>query len=212
VIHVLNQRVQGGYIVTIEGIDAVGKNTHSLLLSAWLRRRGVKTIHMSFPDYGTPIGKEIKSFLSGRRDYPTELQHILFAANRWEKSDKIKSYLQAGTTIIVNRYTESNLAYGRANGLDVGWLSNLEEGLPKSNLVVVLDASPRVLNARRPHSIKDSYEKSSALQTKAQKAYRELARRSGWKLIDADESVGEVQALVVKTVKEALARDRYTAI
>jgi dTMP kinase len=199
-------------MIAIEGIDAVGKNTHSLLLSKWLRRRGMKTVQMSFPDYDTPIGKEIKSFLSGRRAYPTELQHLLFAANRWEKSEEIKSHLHAGDTIIVNRYTESNLAYGRANGLDVDWLANLEKGLPTANLVIVLDASPRSLGSRRPASSKDAYERSSALQSKAQKAYRELARKGGWMLIDADGSVGDVQAAVLMTVKEALTRDRGTAI
>jgi dTMP kinase len=203
-------KIRGGHIVAIEGIDAVGKNTHSLLLSAWLRRNRVKTVHMSFPDYDTPIGKEIKSFLSGRRSYPTELQHLLFAANRWEKSNEIKSHLRAGETIIVNRYTESNLAYGRANGLDIDWLTNLEKGLPRADLVIVLDASPRSLSSRRPGSGKDAYERSSALQTRAQKAYRELARKGGWKLIDADGSVGDVQAAVLATVKDALARDRGT--
>ena len=145
-------------MVAIEGIDAVGKNTHSLLLSKWLGRRGVKTAHISFPDYDTPIGKEIKSFLSGRATYPAELQHLLFAANRWEKSEQIKSYLRAGDTIVVNRYTESNLAYGKANGLDTDWLANLEKGLPRADLVIVLDASPQSLSSRRPRSSKDAYE------------------------------------------------------
>lgn len=205
-------KVPGGYIVAIEGIDAVGKSTHSLLLSKWLRRKGVDTVQMSFPDYGTPIGKEIKSFLSGRRVYPIELQHLLFAANRWEKLEDIKSYLRAGEAIVVNRYTESNLAYGKANGLDIAWLASLENGLPKADLVIVLDASPRSLSSRRPGKSKDVYEKSFALQDKAQKAYSELAREHGWSLINANGSVGDVQASVTKTVREALERDRGTSV
>jgi len=205
-------KISDGYIVAIEGIDAVGKNTHSLLLSGWLRKHGVETARMSFPDYDTPIGKEIKSFLSGGRTYPTELQHLLFAANRWEKLEEIKSRLRAGESIIVNRYTESNLAYGRANGLDAAWLAALERGLPRADLVIVLDAPPHSLSSRRPGSSKDVYEKSSALQVKAQKAYRELARKHGWSLIDAEGPVASVQAAVVKTVREALKRDRGAPI
>ena len=205
-------RIPDGYIVAIEGIDAVGKNTHSLLLSKWLKRKGVETSRMSFPDYDTPIGKEIRFFLSGRRGYPIELQHLLFAANRWEKLEDIKSRLRAGETVIVNRYTESNLAYGRANGLDTEWLEGLEKGLPKADLVIVLDASPRSLSSRRPHDSKDVYEKSSALQGRAQKAYRELARKRRWSLIDADGPVADVQASVVNTVRDALRRDRGAAI
>jgi len=205
-------KVQGGYIVAIEGIDAVGKNTHSRLLFRWLRRKDVDAMHMSFPDYGTPIGREIKSFLSGRRAYPVELQHLLFAANRWEKLEDIRSCLRAGKVVVVNRYTESNLAYGKANGLDTTWLASLENGMPKADLVVVLDASPSSLSSRRPGDSKDVYEKSSALQDKAQKAYRELARKRGWSLIDADGPVGDVQASVANTVRDALERDRGTSI
>jgi dTMP kinase len=205
-------KISGGYIVAIEGIDAVGKNTHTLLLARWLRKNGVETARMSFPDYDTPIGKEIRSFLSGGRTYPTELQHLLFAGNRWEKLEEIKSRLRAGETIIVDRYTESNLAYGRANGLDTAWLAGLEKGLPRADLVIVLDASPHSLSSRRPGSSKDLYEKSSALQSKAQKAYRELARKHGWCLIDADGPVTDVQAEVVKTVRGALKRDRGASI
>ncbi len=194
-----------GYIIGIEGIDAVGKHTQSILLASWLRRNGMKTATMSFPDYSTFIGNEIRAFLSRERSYPTELQHLLFAANRWEKLEEINSHLRSGKVIIINRYTESNLAYGLANGLDVAWLANLEEGLPKTNLVIVLDASPGSLKSRRADVGKDTYEKNSGLQTKAQKAYRRLARKNGWELVDANRPVEDVQKALLKIVKGALA-------
>jgi dTMP kinase len=205
-------KIPGGYIIAIEGIDAVGKNTHSLMLSEWLRRRGIAVARMSFPDYDTQIGMEIKAFLSGRRAYPRELQHLLFAANRWEKLSEIQARLRAGEAVIVNRYSESNLAYGKANGLDAGWLANLEKGLPKANLVILLDATPRSLASRRPAGEKDVYEKSSALQTKAQRAYRELARESGWSRIDAGGPVEDVQKDVINTTRTALKRDKGVSI
>jgi dTMP kinase len=205
-------KISGGYIVAIEGIDAVGKNTQSLMLYEWLRKKGVATTWMSFPDYDTRIGKEIKAFLSGGRTYPKELQHLLFAANRWEKLDEIESRLRAGEAIIVNRYSESNLAYGVANGLEPEWLANLEKGMPKADLVMLLDATPRSLTLRRPKGSKDVYEKSSALQSKAQKAYRELARRHRWSLIDASGPVEDVQAAVLKTIRAALKGDKGVSI
>ena len=166
-------------MVAIEGIDAVGKNTQSRLLSKWLGKKDIKTTHMSFPDYDTPLAKKSNHFSLVKRTYPPELQHLLFAANRWEKSEEIKSRLHAGETIIVNRYTESNLAYGMANGLEVDWLANLEKGLPKPNLGDSAGrAAPDLLVSRRPGNKKDAYERSDDLQRKAQKAYRELAREA----------------------------------
>ena len=201
-------KIPGGYTIAIEGIDAAGKNTQSVLLSKWLGKHRIKATLMSFPDYDTPIGREIKSFLSGKTSYATELQHLLFAANRWEKLQEIKSRLKAGEALVVNRYTESNLAYGSSNGLDIDWLASLEKGMPRADLVIVLDAHPHSLVSRRPGSSKDAYEQSNTLQAKAQKAYRELARKRGWKVIDAGSTIEDVQAAVVKAVREALERDR----
>ena len=84
------------------------------------------------------------------------------------------------------------------------WLANLEKGLPKANLVVVLDAAPQSLSSRRAGSSKDAYEKSPALQNSARKAYRQLARRKGWKLVDANGSVEDVQNKLLKIVRDAL--------
>jgi len=205
-------RIPRGYIVSLEGIDATGKKTQSRLLSRWLAKNGFKTSEMSFPDYQTAIGRQIRSFLNSKAAYPPQVQHLLFAANRWEKLGQIRSRLAAGEAVVINRYTESNLAYGSANGLDVAWLSGLEEGLPKSDLVVVLDASPKSTSSRRPSSVKDRYEKSTSIQTKAQNAYRELAEGRGWKIIDAAGSVDEVHRAVVASVKEALGKDRGISI
>lgn len=190
---------QGGRIITIEGIDAVGKHTQTLLLEAWLKKTHHKVATLSFPDYETVIGKEIRGFLSGRRDFPKELQHILFAANRWEKASLISRYLDAGNTVVINRYSESNIVYGFANGLSLEWLMSLERGLPKADLVIVLDApAPGLLSRRR--RTPDSYEKNFTLQHRARKLYIDLAPRFGWKVIDASEKREAVHESIVELV------------
>ncbi len=205
-------KVPEGYIISIEGIDAVGKKTQTELLSRWLAARGVGRAVMGFPDYQTRIGKEIRSFLDGKSRYPPEVQHLLFAANRWEKLAEIEGNLRAGKVLIVDRYTESNLAYGSANGLALDWLEGLERGLPKANLVLVLDAEPRPMSSRRPGRTKDAYEKSNKIQTKAKNTYRRLARERGWKLIEADRPLPEVGHEVTSAVRKALETDRGVSL
>ena len=104
------------------------------------------------------MGRRSESFLAGKRDYGAEVRHMLFAANRWEKVPLIREFQTENEVVIVNRYTESNLAYGVANGLRLEWLVALEEGMPKSDLVIVLDAPSASLISRR-RGPKDSYEK-----------------------------------------------------
>ena len=46
-----------GVFVAIEGIDAVGKKTQTSALKSWLRSVGLSVRNISFPVYGTNIGK-----------------------------------------------------------------------------------------------------------------------------------------------------------
>lgn len=172
-----------GHLIAIEGIDAVGKKTQTLSLDTSLRKMGLSTKVMEFPDYETPIGKEIKAFLSGKREYPVEVRHMLFAANRWEKLVELRS-VDNGINLIVNRYSESNLVYGVANGLQLNWLLNLESGLPKADLVILLDAPPALLKSRRTE--KDEYERDLKLQRDARTTYRRFAKRFGWSVVPAE--------------------------
>jgi dTMP kinase len=192
-----------GVLIGIEGIDAVGKRTQTSILSSWLCSKGHTTRTVSFPDYGTTLGREIKRFLLGTRSYPPEVRHILFAANRWEKKDELDSILARTNVVIVNRYSESNFAYGVANGLKLQWLVNLEAGLPKPDAVIVLDAPPAVLHSRRGPN-KDKYERNIGLQEKTREAYLKLAGDFGWKVVDATGGINATSQALIRTVSDSL--------
>ena len=192
-----------GLFVAIEGIDAVGKRTQTSILSAWLGSKGLTTCALSFPAYETVIGKEIKKFLAGAVDYPQEVRAMLYAANRWEKKANLEDTLSSTDVTIVNRYSGSNLAYGMSNGLALDWLLHLEEGLPRPDLVIVLDATPARLAPRRGNR-KDSYERNAALQAKAREAYLELAAKFGWAIVNADVGIEETGRTIASVVGKTL--------
>lgn len=191
-----------GQIIGIEGIDSVGKQTQSNLLKTWLKNNGYNPVLMSFPDYQSPIGKEINSFLRGEVNFPPQVRHMLFAANRWEKVSLITSYKEENRIIIVNRYTESNIVYGAANGLSIDWLWGLESGIPKTNLVIVLDAPAPSLVSRRPS--KDSYESDDRLQLRARTLYKQLAPKFDWQIVKATEEVEKIHESILSIVKEKI--------
>jgi dTMP kinase len=193
-----------GLFICVEGIDAVGKRTQSSILNAWLISRGLSTRTLSFPDYGTTIGREVKRFLFGTRHYPAEVRAMLYAANRWEKKGELEAILARTDATIVNRYTGSNLAYGVSNGLSLHWLVNLEAGLPKPDLVLLLDAPPNTLIPRRGLN-KDTYEKNLGLQERARKVYLELAKEPTWRVIDATKGIEGTSRAVQSAVAEVLA-------
>jgi dTMP kinase len=194
-----------GFFIAIEGIDAVGKKTQTSLLQSWLTSKGYATRTFSFPAYETIIGKEIKKFLAGTVDYPPQVRAMLYAANRWEKKTELEDILARSEVMLVNRYSGSNLAYGASMGLEIDWILGIESGLPAPDLVLVLDAPPAELVARRGET-KDSYERNLALQSKARQIYLQLARRFGWSVVDANRDIDETSREVISVAGRALKR------
>ena len=184
-------------IIVFEGGDQAGKKTQSALLEKKLKLAKIKTTLFSFPDYSTPIGKEINKYLHGKRKFPPQVIHCLLAANRWEKLDEIKKAQQKNSIVIMNRYRESNLVYGLVNGLKLEWLENLDSGLPKSDLVIVLDV-PQTESFSRKRSNRDRFEKNKDFSNKISKTYRKMAVKKKWKIVDATKSKKEVHEDIMK--------------
>jgi dTMP kinase len=149
-----------------------------------------QTVLFSFPDYSTKIGKQIRSFLDGKVQYNAETKHMLLSANKWEKKENILESLRSKKTIILNRYYQSNLAYGLANGLDFEWLSILDKGMPKEDVTIVLDISPRVsyLRSIANNFVLDDFEKNREFLDAVRTNYLKLAKVFNWNVLHSDNS------------------------
>ncbi len=197
-------------IIVIEGGDQAGKLTQSILLEKALKKRKIKTKLFHFPDYETPVGKEIRKYLDGKRKFSPQVIHCLLSANRWEKLDEILTAKEKNSVLIMNRYYHSNLIYGLANGLKQKWLENLDVGLPKADLVVLLDVTQKESFSRSPRNEKgtvmkrDKFEKNEQFSRKISKIYKTTANKKRWKIIDASKSKFEVHEEILKTFSKNL--------
>jgi dTMP kinase len=187
-----------GKIIVFEGIDKAGKTTQAKLLE---KKLGSKCVRIDFPDYSTPIGKEIRQFLDGKRNYPDEVKMILLSANRWEKKGEIEKMVSKGTTVIMNRYYQSNLVYGISKGLKLDWLLSLDKGMPKADVVIVIDIRPMTL-ASRSKNVVDTFEKDLELIRRVKKNYRILANKFNWRTVEGEKSVDEVHGQVLRIVRK----------
>ncbi|HEY3094511.1 MAG TPA: dTMP kinase [Nitrososphaera sp.] len=191
-----------GKIIVLEGTDKAGKTTQSRMLAEALKVSGKVCVIIDFPDYTTPIGMEVRAFLDGRRDYPAEVKHLLFSANQWEKKKEIESMVENGTIVVMNRYWQSNLIYGAANGIDTRWLLKLDKGLPKEDLVVVILVNPGTSSKRA--DTQDTFESDPQLAARAYKNYLKFAKQFGWKVIDGSKSKDQVHQEVMKLIRKVL--------
>ncbi|MGI0037021.1 MAG: dTMP kinase [Nitrososphaera sp.] len=191
-----------GKIIVLEGTDKAGKTTQSRMLLGALKNLGKVCVILDFPDYTTAIGMEIRAFLDGRREYPPEAKHLLFSANRWEKKKEIESMVENGTIVVMNRYWQSNLAYGAANGMDVNWLLRLDKGLPKEDVVIVLLVNPATSGKRA--EVQDAFESDARLAAAAYRNYTKYARQFKWKVLDGSKSKEYVHQEIMKTIRKEL--------
>jgi len=192
-----------GCLIALEGIDKSGKETQTKLLKAWLESLGYKVETIAFPDYSTPIGKEIKAFLDGSRSFTVEVRQLLYVANRWERKDDIERWINEGKIVIADRYIPSGIAYGLANGLPLDWLLCLEEGLPKANLVIVMDITVDT-SFKRMGREKDRYERNRAFLERVRDSYLKLSKKFNWHVIDGERSVNDVFSDIKKIVESFL--------
>ncbi|AFS81664.1 thymidylate kinase [Candidatus Nitrosopumilus koreensis AR1] len=190
-------------IIVIEGGDQAGKLTQSTMLEKALKKRKIKTKLFHFPDYTTPVGKEIRKYLDGKRKFPPQVIHCLLAANRWEKLDQILDAQEKNSVLIMNRYYHSNLIYGLANGMKQKWLENLDAGLPKADLVILLDVTQKE-SFNRQKTNRDKFEKNKEFLRKISKIYKNTAKKKHWKIIDASKPKQEVHEEIMKTFSKKI--------
>ncbi|KEH16227.1 thymidylate kinase [Medicago truncatula] len=91
----------------------------------------------------------------------------------------METKLKSGTTLIVDRYSYSGVAFSSAKGLDIDWCKSPENGLLAPDLVAYLDISPDKAAERGGYG-DERYEKLE-FQQKVAEHYKVLHDAS-WKL------------------------------
>jgi dTMP kinase len=193
-----------GHLIAFEGLDQSGKQTQAERLCQALTRAGHPVHALSFPDYHTAIGGEIGRALEGERDYAPDTLQLLYIANRYEFRPRIEAWLAEGAMVVCDRYLASSLAYGEAQGLDAAWLLDVQRGLPRPSLTVLLDIEPDASLGRK-HLARDKFERDMALLTRVASAYRRLGQGPGWVCVDGRQEKDAVSSDVLTAVRTRLA-------
>jgi thymidylate kinase len=123
---------RGGQFIVFEGVDGVGKTTLARRLVQTLRGEGVPCDAASFPGRGPgTLAAHIyrlyhkPSRFGVRAVDPSALQMLLTAAHIETIRSRILPSLQAGRTVVLDRFWWSTLVYGRATAVPEPVLSGL---------------------------------------------------------------------------------------
>lgn len=198
--------LERGLLVSVEGIDGSGKNTQVTNIDNYLTLQGYKVKVYRFPQYETPIGNVIATYLRGDfgdiNNIPYELISIAYAADRVAMKSEIQNLLNAGYIVLLDRYTYSNV-FNIAKMNDeskwmerIAWLEDIEfneMGVVKPDLNIYLHVDPEISIQRIKERGKreyqqgkeDVYESNHKILRDAAKLYYELAEnKHNWLLID----------------------------
>jgi dTMP kinase len=167
--------------LTFEGLDGSGKTTQAELLADALRAEGHDVVATREPG-GTPLGEEVRRLLLEGVEMSPWAEGALFAAARAELVSRvIRPALEAGKTVISDRYVDSSLAYqGVARGLgldEVFELNRVATGglLPDVAFVLEVDAET---SATRVGGNRDRIEREGGdFRRRIAEGYREVAER-----------------------------------
>ena len=200
-----------GRFVVLEGGDGSGKSTQAKVLAAWLREHDATVVETFEPGAG-PTGAVLRDvLLHGPEPLAPAAEALLMAADRAQHvATEIEPALARGAWVVCDRYVPSSLVYqGVVRGLGVDVVERLSHvataGLVP-DVVLLLDVSDAIADARRAGESDRLEREGAAFHASVRAAYRDLAPTRGWIVIDADGDVERVAERVRDAVTPLLPR------
>jgi len=197
-----NTKISGKLIV-IDGTDGSGKATQTKKLIEKLQAVGKNTETLDFPQYqNNYFGHMVRSYLDGAFGDPTEinpyLSSVLYAADRFESSKKIKQWLDEGKVVILDRYVSANQIHQGGKIKDdqqretfLNWLDKIEHGIfniPRPDIILYLDVDPNISQqAMQIRAPKDGHESNLDFQKDSHSQSLKLVEQmNNWQRIQCD--------------------------
>ncbi len=211
-----------GLFITFEGGEGAGKSTQIARLSEYLRSDGEDVLVTREPG-GTPGAEAARHvILSGAAEsLGPAMEAILFAAARNDHVEQvIRPALQAGRTVLCDRYIDSSRVYqGVTGNLDPQLMRAIERTAINGlipDLTIILDLPAELglqrANKRRGTDIADRFEKETVeLHIKRREAYLAIANAEPkrCKVIAADRPIDIISAEIIAYVDQVRAANKH---
>jgi len=192
-----------GFLITIYGINNIGKSTHAKKLVDKLKAEGYEAVYVKYPVYyleptGPAINKIIRS--SGKQEVSEEELQTLFMQNRADFEPTINEWIDEGKIVVAEDYKGTGIAWGTAKGLDQKWVEELNDRLKKEDFVVLMTGKRDMKAKEKTHL----HESDDALVEKVGEVLKSLAEKNGWHTVKVQEEILDTAALMWKEVSDFL--------
>ena len=208
----MNNEIEQGLFITVEGTEGVGKSTNMAFIETWLNKAGKELIITREPG-GTELGEKLRTVLLDAKEQSmcddTELL-LMFAARAQHLQEVILPALDAGKWVLCDRFTDSTYAYqGGGRGIDKARIAQLEQwvqGERRPDMTLILDLPIDVgLERAGKRSEPDRFElEKHDFFNKVRDAF--LARAESnpqrYTVIDASPAIEEVQRSIQSVLEK----------
>lgn len=193
-----------GNLIVIYGINNIGKSTQAKMLAEnIIIKMSKQAEYLKYPVYTLePSGPLISDYLKQGNQYQLtgrEFQ-LLQVLNRQQNEPNLKAKINAGAWVIAEDYIGTGIAWGMAQGISKEFLYKINSNLLSENLGILLDGQPFDEQIEKTNI----HETDPALIQKAAAAFREIAPDFGWQIINANNSIEQVQEEILRVVKNKL--------
>ena len=189
-----------GKLIVLEGSDGSGKATQTSRLFERLQNLGIRTMRVSFPNYESESSALIKMYLRG--DFGATAESVnpyaastFCAVDRFASFQTWKNFYEGDGIVLADRYIGSNMAHQSAKlkrkadrEKFLNWVYDFEFKrlrLPHPDLTFFLDMPPEIAAMlRRRRGREDIHESDALYMKKSYNAYREIAKKFDWKVIN----------------------------
>jgi dTMP kinase len=191
--------------ITFEGPEGSGKSSQISQLAAFIEKHGFSVVTTREPG-GTAIGDQIRDCLHdvNNSEMFAATEFLLYSASRAQLvRELIEPALREGKIVLCDRYADSTIAYqGYGRMLDLAALQQITDfatGELKPDLTFLLDIDVERGLARRVTGQAEMNRldlEEIEFHKRVREGYHKLAQSEPqrWCIIDADRSVGSVQA------------------
>lgn len=177
-----------GKLITIYGINNVGKSTQTRILVEKLKAEGHKVKYLKYPIYDlAPTGPFLNGVLRGdekQKISEDELQ-LWFILNRYQFEPDLRRLLNEGYVVVAEDYVGTGIAWGTAKGLPQDWLEEANKFLLKENLAILIDGERDQKVVEKIHL----HEQNPDLIMKCEKILREMAAKFKWRVVQRETEI-----------------------
>lgn len=185
-----------GTLITLDGPGGVGKSTAARLVVDMLAVSGL-FVHATSQPSRAALGEMARH---GTETYRGMALACLCAADRHHQLDtEILPALDAGTIVVCDRYVASSLVLQGLDGLPSEVVWQLNHGIYRPDLSIILTGDPKIINARlrargghsRFERAADNSERESGLYVHAVTDLQD----KGWPLTTVDTTTGPPETI-----------------